>query len=662
MNDKSNRQRRRTASAAPMATPQRQQGAAAVFLIAAIIAALTAMALSFNIGMLYFAQRELQKEATLAAMAGVQVGGGCLNAGKPGSLTNVQAAVQQAIQNNGNYSPAGALALMTGINGSAAVEVGRTVDTTGKHVFQPLTAGDSRIDSVRVNLTRPSPSIFGAGLLPGARTVVIQASATARQQPLGGFHIGTTLASLNTSNSPLLNPLLTALLGTSINLKAVDYTNMAGVQLSLANLMVAAGVNDLNSLLALNTNIAGVKQILAAATGTVNPSVAQLVQGIGLGNAQANTNIALADLLGNLGNGLNPTVTDAASLAPSLDLLDLLTQLGEAAAAKNPNNFLQLNFGPSVPGLFNLQIFLSVQQPMQSGFGPVGATAQTAQITLRVRANIDTALLNGIFALLKTLTLGITNFSVDPINIGLDLLVGNATGTLDSLTCPTDAKPAPTATVGVNTHVATLQKLGTFVGAPSSNPDIVAGNLLNITTNTGLLGLDLLDLTVAIKTLPGALNVGNSTGAEAGPFSIYDMPTQPVTTTQPHVYNYIACNSLGSPANHCASQVDPNNPYQAIPSGNLLGGISTYIGNLVAKNNLTIVIKLLNIPIDLSAILDPLVALINTLVLTPLTSLLDQLLNPLLALLGVQLGSGTVLMDNVVIGTPTLVTTALPGS
>src|SRR5262249_37127720 len=154
--------------------------------------------------------------------------------------------------------------------------------------FVALSDGDPRINAVAVNLTAQKPGLIGS-FFSDASSRTLYASATAAQQPLGGFSVGSTLASLNTTSSTLLNPLLSALLGTSVNLNAVDYVNMASTQISLANLMVAAGVNDLNSLLALNTNVAGLQQILAAATNTVNPSVAQLIQGLTLGNAQANT-------------------------------------------------------------------------------------------------------------------------------------------------------------------------------------------------------------------------------------------------------------------------------------------------------------------------------------------------------------------------------------
>lgn len=666
---KNKRSNQKMAARAPrQPAPGRQRGAAAVFGAVALLAGVIAMLLSINIGILYFAQRDLQRLAVLGAMAGVQTASGCLNGGGASDTTSVTTRVKTALSSN---LPTGSdpAKLLNAIGGVPAVQLGMV--TTGKpgattndglRHFSSLGDHDVRINAVVVNLTEPQPAILGASLF-NATPGTLYASATAMQQPWAGFKIGSTLVSLN---GGLLNALLSALLGSSISLSAVDYNNLASTQISLAGLELAAGVNDLNSLLALNTNVAGLQQLLVTATNTVNPSVANLLQGLTLGNAVANQNVPLASLLGGVGNGLNPTVTDAASLVPSLDLLDLLTQIGQAAAGQSSNHFLQLQITPSIPGLLNTFIFLSVQEPMQQGFGPVGTTAQTAQIRLQLRLNVDTSLVNGIFTLLQTLTVGLVNFTVQPINLALDVYVAKAVGTLDSIYCPAEASNStagsgmPSAQVGVNANVAQVQ-VGTFSGSAQSNPGITYGNLLSINGSL-LLIPNAIGLTVAINNpLPQALQVGNTNGAQAGPFTIYQIPSAPISATAPHSYNYLACNNLVA-LNPCTSSSDPNNPYAPVPSTNLLAGISTYIGQLVSQNGLEIDLYLLGAKIPVGALLDPLLSAINSLLLAPLTNLLDLLLNPLLQLLGLQVGSATVLMSNVETGPPVLVNTALPGT
>ena len=656
MKTKPSRQVQRARSRAGLSTPQRQRGAAAVFAAVALIAGVIALLLGINVGMLYFAQRDLQRLAVLGAMAGVQTASGCINGNGASDTATVTTRVKAALSNN---LPSGTdpTTMLSPIGGLPAVQLGKVSvgragvkPNDGQYHFSTLPDHDAGINAVVVNLTRAQPVLLGGSLF-SATPGTLYASATAMQQPVGGFSIGSTLAHLDTAQS-VLNPLLKGLLGASVNLSAVDYNNLASTQISLAGLMVAAGVNDLNSLLALNTNVAGLQQILVTATNLVNPSAASLIQGLTLGTAQASQNVPLATLLGNIGNGLNPTVNDAASLVPSLDLLDLLQQLGQTAASQNPGSFLTLSGTPGVTGLLNTYVFLKVQEPMQTAFGPVGVTAQTAQIQLNIRANVDTSGLNALLNILNLLLLGLAHLQVLPINIGLDLNVGQAIGTLDGLTCPIDSAPAPTATVGVQTTVAHL-KLGTFTAAAETNPALIKGTILGI-KDTG--ALKLLNLTVSMLIAPPETDLGKAETAQAPPFTKFTaaQPVQPVQV-HPHDYYYYACNSTD--LNPCTAK-DSNNPSAPIPTVDITSGISKLVGQLVDKNNLHIDVA----GLDLTAILDPVVSALNTLLLAPLTSVLDLIINPLLAALGVQLASGTVLMNVVETGRPMLVNTALPGT
>lgn len=661
MKTKPSRQVQRARGRAGLSTPQRQRGAAAVFAAVALIAGVIALLLGINVGMLYFAQRDLQRLAVLGAMAGVQTASGCINGNGSSDTATVTIRVKAALSNN---LPSGTdpTTMLSPIGGLPAVQLGKVSvgkagvkPNDGQYHFSTLPDHDAGINAVVVNLTRAQPVLLGGSLF-SATPGTLYASATAMQQPLGGFSIGSTLIHLDTATS-ILNPLLSGLLGATVNLSAVDYNNMADTHISLAGLMLGAGVNDLNSLLALNTNVAGLQQILVTATNLVNPSAASLIQGLALGTAQANQSVPLATLLGNVGNGLNPTVNDVASLVPSLDLLDLLQGLGQAAAAQNPNSFLTIQATPSLPaGLLSNYVFLSVQQPMQPGFGPVGTQAQTAQVTLHLRSSVDTTgLLSIVIGLLNSI-LGLlgSGITIQPINIGLDLAVAKSVGTLASLVCPTNAVPHPSATVGVNASAATLT-LGTFTGNAKANPALSGGSFIDI-QGKGLLGL--ISATVGLKDKVGPVNLGNSAGAVAGPFVVYG-PGKTFSVQQPHNYNYEACNSIigGNPLS-CGATQDPNNPAAPIPTADILQGVTTLLSSLLASNNL--IIHALGI--DLSAILDPLLSAVNTLLLTPLTQLLDSIVNPLLAALGIQLASGTVLMNNVETGQPVLVNTALPGT
>jgi hypothetical protein len=134
---------------------------------------------------------------------------------------------------------------------------------------------------------------------------------------------------VDSTKSALLNPLLTALLGsnTKIALSAVDYNGLAQTQVSLANLMVAANVTNLHDLLALHTDLPGALQILGNALQNVGGGTSQAAAGLvsGLaGQAASNGDLTpFGDLFANLGTALNPTVTDVLSAVPIVNGLQL---------------------------------------------------------------------------------------------------------------------------------------------------------------------------------------------------------------------------------------------------------------------------------------------------------------------------------------------------
>jgi uncharacterized membrane protein len=629
------RPRRRQRHQAPPALPSRQRGAAAVFAAVAIVAMITSMLLGINIGMLYYAQRDLQKMAVMGALAGVQISSGCRNSGVPGTTAAAKTRVLSAMQ--ANTTDTAYASYLTGIDGAAAVQVGHVNDSSGTHTFVALADGNAQIDAVRVNLSRTSPSLFGAGFFPGSAPITLKASATARQQPLGAFSIGSTLLTLNTSES-LLNPLLGGLLGTSLSLSAVSYNGLAQTKLSLANLMVAANVTDLSSLLSVSTNANALKAILASASGQVSSGTASLITGITLGTVQAGTTVSLGDILGGIGTGLNPTVTDIAAQVPFLNALDLLAALGYDATYRSGGVVpITLPVSLTIPGLTSVYVFLQVLSPMQpSGFGPVGTTQTTSQVVLKLRANVDTSGVLGLLSALAQAT----------INLGLDVNVANATGTIQSLVCPSASSTNPSATVAVNTSVVKLT-LGGFNGNPQSDPVIgPAGSdppLLNVT----LLGIPI--VTLGVKTpVTASLITGNGT---AGAFTNYTTPQLIANTTHNYLYN--ACNSLST--NPCTT-TDSTNPQTPVSSTDIATGISNLVGSLVNHGNLSIDV----LGIGLGSLLDPIISALNTAILAPVTSLVSSLLNPLLAALGVQVGSGTVLWQAFETGQPVIVTTALP--
>jgi uncharacterized membrane protein len=437
----------------------RQRGVAAVFTGIAILALLTSVFLGINIGQLYYAQRDLQKQATLGALAGVQVASGCSGAGVPGTLANVTTAVQNSLARNANSTNAGA-ALLTGIGGVPPVQLGDIENSTGIHTFQALAAGNPNINAVQVNLSEPEPTLLGSGFFPGATTNTLVASATAQQPAIAGFALGTSVATLNNG---ALNSLLTGLLGTNVSLSAVSYQGLADATVNLGNLMVAAGVTDLSQLLSLQTTLPGALNILAEALGNAGSGTAAgLVSGLA-GQSYTGSNPTEAyfgQIFNDVGGDLNPTVSDALSAVPFIDGLNLLDALGQAAS-NGKTMSIAVPVGITLPlGLGGTGIFVKILQPEQFALGPAGyapngsplTSATSAQVVVEVRTGIN--------------VLGLAT-----ANIAIDINAANGESILTNVSCPSYSVPNSVATATIQTTTSLItETVGTFTGSPTANP------------------------------------------------------------------------------------------------------------------------------------------------------------------------------------------------
>lgn len=98
--------------------------------------------------------------------------------------------------------------------------------TTGVRSFS---ASSSQRQSVRVRATREVPaSLFAGGLFTGNIVITADAVAPSRSS-YASFMVGSTAATLNTSDSNLLNALLGKVLGTTLTLGLASYQGIATV-------------------------------------------------------------------------------------------------------------------------------------------------------------------------------------------------------------------------------------------------------------------------------------------------------------------------------------------------------------------------------------------------------------------------------------------------
>lgn len=638
----------------------RQRGAVGVFMIISLLLLVPILALAINIGQLYYAQRDLEKQATLAALSAAQVASGCANNGTPGLLAAVRAEVIRIIDaNNIGGAISAATLIAPGINGASGVEIGRIDQVGGLRRFVPLLDGDPQVNAVRVNLTRPQPTPFLVPLGAVFSGGNLFASATAQQSAIGTFNVGSGLLSLN---GGLVNALLGGLLcapgdaacrASIASLNVVSgMQGLVNTQISLGQLATALGVSvqDLSDPLTLAAQTPVLSDLLGGLVGAIGDTASGTVVATlqGLANAASNPNgVPLGQLLGAV-NGLGGDT-------PIVNLFDLLIAAGQATVA-DPSGVTPINLpvNLNIAGT-SVSTFLTVLEPPQFGIGPAGqAEARTAQVRISVRiaagglvttlTSAATGIVNTVLSLLGLIGLQSGTITVlpPPLNLGIDVAVAGGAATLERLQCPTAGQADPIARLDASTATATVA-VGTFSGAATSAPP------LNPTNNIPV-------ATIRVNRLlggTGTLNVGLGFST-VGVGATAPRALAPVTEFTP----IDATSSRQSPV-FAADGVPPDVAVAANPQtisapttiGLNLAVTSTATGSGIPGLLLNLASNLLN---GVIAQLNPLLNLVN--------GLTTALIDPLLSLLGIRLGTATVTMNAVQTSQPILISTCLPGT
>lgn len=644
----------------PVSSPgHRQRGAAAVFAAISLIALITMMALAIDVGRLYFAQRDLQRLANIAALDAVRVASGCTTEGRPGSLAQVLAEVQASLTRNRDAQST--------VGVTPVAEVGKKRTNQGLREFEVLDESDKQRNAVRVTLSRQTPSrIFP--LISNSAAQTLTAVSVAEQPALGSFSIGSTVASVS---GGLLNQVLAGLLCAvgdapcqasviALNVASAT-TGLADVGISANQLSTALGVSveDLSDPLVLETMTPVLDDVLSGLSSSLSGTASGAITGLlgALGSAASNGNpIPLGDII--------PPVSGVDPDAPLINLLDLLMALGQAANSEQAGVNavllpLQLN-----AGVATVDTYLKVLEPPQPGFGAAGvAEARTASVRLMLRISVLPTLTNAIRSTTNTLTaaagfLGLpvpTVNTADPINLGIDVAVAPSIARLDTLQCPVAGvnDGMPIAGLSVQTGIATVT-VGSFNSAtPTTLLPVSAVPLASIGIDGSCvrpLNLPLLPCSnLGTTNLSLALDLTASLGSPGGGYTDLD-PIADFDRKGP-----VEAGSYGSYVAHGGPDSDktsPDNPQTtASPVGLTLGlnlsqsqtgsGLIGGLGGLVSS-----------ILGSINTLLQPLVNTVSGLTLSRVTPVLNSL--------GISLGSATVTMNSVTVAQPDLVTVAEP--
>lgn len=559
---------------------RRQHGAVAVLAAIALSIAIAALG-AIDVGNAYFARRQLQRTADLAALAAVQV------IGSSGGCATATTAAQQNASANG---------FTAGPNTAISTTCGRW-DTSTSTYFG--TSGNP-LNAVQVQTTQTVPYFF---LGPNRN---ITATATAFASNIDAFSLGTGIATINTQQSALLNAILGGLLNTSVSLSVGDTQSLATAHIKLEDLMVALGASTMQGLLGTTVSfqqlMVAMVSALQAGGDTINAAILQKVAVAVPGGQNITVGDGGTSAPGLLSLGLaNPNAATTATIN-AFDALMVAAQIAQRSPDGSVGKAPVINVSAGLAGVAGIS--LQIINPPVLAVGE-GGTLPNGTYRTMARTAVVNATVTLLPVPLPTLTVGIPfvlSVSIAALStpIVVQLAAAPGTATLSTVDCES-TKAATNATIQVSPGIASA-----CVGSNASCTGAI--NLASVSTS--ILGIN--------------TQVANVVLNKIGPLQL-----APGTTT-PLVFN-------GSSGSFDYSQSANSN---AVGSD-----ASVLTTQLLAALPGALNVSLLNNLVDLSQLISPIltaVAAALTPLLQPVFALLDAVLVPTLSLLGVQVGTATV--------------------
>jgi hypothetical protein len=400
--------------------------------------------------------------------------------------------------------------------------------------YRQLQKNNPPCTAVKVTATQTVPRIFAGGSGTSTR------SAIGYLNPTSGFSIGTYLANLNTQQGPVLNAIMSQLVG-SANLSLVSYQGLADTYVTVNQLVAASAASGvvLSPSTVLTTSLTGAQwlsifksaaynqQLSLNCASSPEPSPCVAYTGLQSLTGSSSSSAMLCQLVSINGSSCSDGELSETGLSSSIDVLQMLEEEAELAAA-NGSNGIDLGGTLGLSGVTDAMLVLTMVQPPQVAYGAVGTTpaptATSAQVqsvlklTLPGVGELDVSLgaAEGT-ATLGSITCSQTNdsFSQAIVNAGTTAATGGMTLT-DPVLGLTNVPVATTSVSGVPTtgfaFVAPVPPTVSQFGAPSNANPVQIGNTSPSVTITALGGLGsgitgvLTANSLLIQQLQGALS------------------------------------------------------------------------------------------------------------------------------------------------------------
>jgi len=437
-----------------------------------------------ELGYLFFMKRELQKTVDLAALAGAQ-------ALKPSACGVAQ---QAAKDNAAKNFPVGIDPLT-----DAEVVCGNwdPVFRAPPLYFGAPNAGE-KLNAVRVSITR-SPSMLPLSFTGNAQHSIVVSAIAYQSIPQAVLSIRSTLLSVDSTQSALLDTVFGKLLGGNVALTAVGWQGLVTTQINLLSFLDAialqVGLQAGQYEQVLNSNITAGKMLKALATvlekngALTGIALNGFNDMTGLTTQVSNVQLSVAEILG------VSTGTPSSALDLNLQAFQLTQAFVQLA---NSQSAVSLSAPSNLLGLANVVTTVKVIEPPQTSaignpelamLDPLGANGirvRTAQVRALISVDFTTALTgvinlaNEVFKLTQPVTdllnnlLHLNLFGVvenlicigcesqvtdlrlvpSPFRIDINLEVAAGKAHVDKYSCPADG--SKTLSVIADTSAATL--------------------------------------------------------------------------------------------------------------------------------------------------------------------------------------------------------------
>ncbi len=419
-----------------------QRGNIAIMSAGVMILVIGCAALGVDVGTIFADRRKVQSAADLAAIVAA------------GDLAHATAAATAVVTKN-NYAASSLV----------SVEPGFYTANAALTPAQRFAAAATPANAVRVTMRTQTPLYFGK-VLTSASQFTINTTATATTTQMASFAIGSRLVSLN---GGLLNALLGGMLGTTLNLSAMDYQSLIDARIDAFDFMSAlatrANLTGVTYDSLLNTNLK-VSDIIAAMVTAqtmdngLNAATTTL-QNVSLAMAGITKTITPGSLI-----GAGPYGSMIAGQKPktgvSVSALDLLNA---AASLANGTNQIAANVNLSLPGIASVTLMATVgERPVGTSWvtvGSAGATVHTAQTRILLQIQL------------------VGSGSVSVVNLPVYVEIAAGTATLNSVSCGYPNVSTSSVQLGVspgivdawigNVSVANMTNFSSPVNPPAVN-------------------------------------------------------------------------------------------------------------------------------------------------------------------------------------------------